>query len=84
MIAVIERAFQVVWGVGETSALAMQDAQKQIAAWKKARAQKQMPAIVGTLEYAALSPDANTAQDGEGLWEWVILPEAAPVQDGLF
>lgn len=76
MIAVIERSKQAVWGIGETSALAMQDAKRWVA---------NKPHIpVGRLEYATLSADAVLGSDGETLWQWVVLPEQSPVQDSLF
>ena len=76
MIAVIERAFQVVWGIGETSALAMQDAKKWVT--------RKPHIAVGRLEYATLSADADLGSDGETLWQWVVLLEQSPVQDQLF
>lgn len=85
MIAVIERTHKVVWGYGRSSAEAMQDAQKQIAIWKQAMAKDGKPAHVGTLEYAQLNaPDSELGSGGDWLYQWVILPESAPVQEGLF
>lgn len=69
----------------EAGGEAMTDALRWIAEWRQAKAKAGMAAHLGTLEYAQLNaPDSELGSDGDWLYQWVTLPEAAPVQDGLF
>jgi len=79
MYCVIERAEQVVWGVGETADQAMADAQIEAKAML-------FKVDTSVFEIAGLSDSANLNDGGDDLWEFVIFPETAPVpaQQALF
>ena len=84
MIAVISTSKRCVWGIGPNVDDAWQDARSEIAG--KAPAVK--PEL-STLSVANLSSDADLDCDGETMWQWVVLDQAAPAggdvqQMGLF
>ena len=73
MKAVVEHSARAVWGVGNTTTEAMDDAQRWI---------REKPHFcVGKLEFAELSPGANLKTDGETLYQWV--QHEKPVQESL-
>lgn len=84
MIAVISASKRCVWGIGSNVDDAWQDARREIGI----KALSVKPEL-STLSVANLSSDANLDCDGETMWQWVVLDQAAPAcgdaqQMGLF